>query len=81
MTILQRLHTMNNNGEGWFFEYLTNDDGTISAIFWASPEQVKLTQCYHDLLGTDGSYNRNRSGMTLNVGIGIDGFGDSINLW
>ena len=81
MAVLQQLHNLNNRGEGWYFDYLTDSNGTIEALFWASPDQVKLARRWSDVIGNDSSYNRNQYGMGLNIGVGIDEFGDSVNLW
>ena len=80
-TLFRRLHELNLEGEGWFVDYRQDSDGTITALFWASPEQVQLAQRYHDILLNDNAFNRNQYDMPLNIGIGIGQDASSVNLW
>ena len=79
--MFRRLHELNLEGEGWFVDYRQDSDGTITALFWASPEQVQLAQRYHDILLNDNAFNRNQYDMPLNIGIGISQDASSVNLW
>ncbi|EDR00234.1 uncharacterized protein LACBIDRAFT_314598 [Laccaria bicolor S238N-H82] len=53
----------------------------VTGIWWQSPLQGELCQCYSDILINDNTYARNQNGYPLNIGIIIDGHGSSRNTW
>ena len=81
MTLLKCLQDLNSDGEGWYVDFRINDEGIVTSLFWASPTQRELAQRHPDVLLNDNAFNRNRYQMPLNIGIGIDEYGHSINLW
>lgn len=50
-------------------------------LFWANGEQAALAREHSDVLVVDGTYNTNKYGFTLTIGIVVDGFGHSRNVW
>lgn len=56
-------------------------DGRLTRLWWQSPAQAELAARYHDVLINDNTNNRNQYGMPLNIGIIIDNFGASRNIW
>jgi hypothetical protein len=81
MSVLKRLQDLNKEGEGWYVDFRINNDGIITSLFWASPEQRRLALLHNDIVLNDSAHNRNRYQMPLNIGIAIDEFGRSVNIW
>lgn len=65
----------------WTYYLLIDDDGKVTALFWQSPEQIRLAQAFGDVLLTDNAANRNQYQFSLNIGIAIDGSRNSRNIW
>lgn len=65
----------------WQYRIRMNGDSRVTALWWQSPAQAEIIAKYHDILVNDNSYNRNQYGYPLNVGVAIDGFGVSRNIW
>ncbi|KAJ7856363.1 hypothetical protein B0H14DRAFT_2352759 [Mycena olivaceomarginata] len=75
---------------GWRHALRLNDQQVVVGFWWQSPIQASflccasfgtLTKRFGDVLLNDSSYNRNRYGYPLDIGIVIDGFGKSRNAW
>lgn len=65
----------------WTYRLLINDDGKVTALFWQSPEQIRLAQAFHDVILNDNAANRNQYQFSLNIGVIIDGCRSSRNVW
>ncbi|KAF5378116.1 hypothetical protein D9615_007548 [Tricholomella constricta] len=81
MAILDSLREKNEHEHGWRHHVRLDADQVLTGLWWQSPEQAALTQRYYDVLITDNSFNRNQYGYPLNIGIIIDNFGRSRNIW
>ena len=79
--VLTDLRQRNEAGEGWSYHIRLDDSQTLVALWWQSNAQARLGKRYSDILLNDNSYNRNQYGYPLNIGIAIDGFGVSRNIW
>ncbi|KAF5376134.1 hypothetical protein D9615_007698 [Tricholomella constricta] len=66
---------------GWNYDVLTDETNTVTAVFWQSDTQVELGRRFHDILLNDNSYNRNNCGYPLNLGIIVDSYGKSRNVF
>ncbi|KAJ6552430.1 hypothetical protein DFH09DRAFT_925141, partial [Mycena vulgaris] len=51
------------------------------AVWWQSPTQVELSRRFYDILINDNTYCRNQYGYPLNLGIVINNFGKTRNIW
>lgn len=60
---------------GWKYHLKLDEEGVVTGIWWQSPLQGELCRRYSDILINDDTYNRNRSGYPLDIGITIDGHG------
>lgn len=80
-TILSQLQAKSQEEHGWQYHIRLDDDQTLVGLWWQSPAQARLTKRYFDVLITDNSYNRNRYGYPLDIGIVIDNSGKSRNVW
>ncbi|KAG6825545.1 hypothetical protein H0H92_003318 [Tricholoma furcatifolium] len=67
--------------DNWFYDVKTDSNNTIVAIFWQTDIQVALGRHFSDILLNDNSYNRNQYGYALNMGLIIDSFGKSRNVF
>lgn len=67
----------------WRFEVSISRDGSgiVDGVFWQSPIQCELADRYGDVLIFDSAYNRNNAGFPLSIGIVIDGFCHSRNVF
>ncbi|KAF5383675.1 hypothetical protein D9615_003671 [Tricholomella constricta] len=79
--ILASLQQKSEEAHGWRFHLKLDEYSVATAIWWQSPLQVELAWRFSDILINDNTYNRNRTGYPLNVGITIDGHGASRNIW
>lgn len=82
MAILADLKKRNDNHEGlhWNVKY-QESTGVVLVLFWMSRDQIELAKRYRDILLNDNTYNRNQYGYALNIGVVIDGFGHSRNVY
>lgn len=79
--ILASLREKADREHGWVFDLRLDENQTVIGLWWQSPTQAELTQRYHDILINDNTYNRNQYGYPLNIGIVVDNFGKSRNIW
>jgi hypothetical protein len=80
-SILANLQQLKDEDPQWTFDIRLDSTQCMVVLWWQSPTQAELTQCYSDVLLNDNTYNHNQYGYPLNIGIGIDNFGHSWNLW
>ncbi|KAF5329147.1 hypothetical protein D9611_013180 [Ephemerocybe angulata] len=80
-SVLASLQEKKNANPNWSFDVLLDEDQRLSALWWCDPVQAELLRRFPDLLLNDNTYNRNQYGYPLNIGIGIDNFGHSRNVW
>lgn len=81
VAVLQKLEELKDDDPRWRYRTQFGSDGTLTSLWWQSPEQAELLQEYPDVLINDCTYNRNQYGYPLNIGVGIDRLGHSRNLW
>lgn len=79
--IIESLAAKKNEDSRWEYHLLLDETQTIVGLWWQSPTQAELTRRFSDILINDNTYNRNQYGYPLNIGIGVDNFGSSRNLW
>ncbi|KIJ40587.1 hypothetical protein M422DRAFT_49113 [Sphaerobolus stellatus SS14] len=80
--IIQSLQEKVANGEPWNYHLkIEETTGTVTLLWWQSPEQAALTHRYPDILVNDCAANCNHYNYPLNIGIIIDNFGNSQNAW
>jgi hypothetical protein len=79
--ILASLQQKRLEDSRWNYELRLNENQQVVGLWWQTPIQVELTRRFPDLLINDNTYNRNQYGYPLNIGIGIDNFSSSRNLW
>jgi hypothetical protein len=65
----------------WVFNIKMDVDSVATAFFWMSPTQVELARRFNDILITDNAANRNQYKWALAVGVIIDNFGHSRNVY
>ncbi|KAJ7205782.1 hypothetical protein GGX14DRAFT_397480 [Mycena pura] len=63
------------------FEVLQYHNQVVTALWWQSPTQAELSRRFYDVLINDNTYCRNQYGYPLNIGIAIDNFGSTRNVW
>ncbi|KAF8577144.1 hypothetical protein K439DRAFT_1622334 [Ramaria rubella] len=80
-TIIARLDAKIADGEGWQYKIRLDNSQKVVGLWWQSPEQAQLAACYHDILINDNSHNHNQYGHPLNIGIVVDNYGKSRNIW
>ncbi|KAF8577471.1 hypothetical protein K439DRAFT_1533343 [Ramaria rubella] len=80
-SIINNLQQKVANGEVWTYSLKLDDNGKVVGLWWQSPEQAALSCPYSDILINDNAANRNQYGYPLNIGIVIDNFGNSQNVW
>ena len=78
MTNLQQKHAEDSR---WNHELRLNENQQVIRLWWQSPIQAELTRRFPDILINDNTYNRNTYGYPLNIGISVDTFLASRNLW
>ncbi|KAJ3516162.1 hypothetical protein NLJ89_g1290 [Agrocybe chaxingu] len=79
--IIASLQKKAQEEHGWNWRLKVDENMVVTGIWWQSPLQADLAKRYGDVLLNDNTYNRNRSGYPLNIGIIIDGHGSSRNVW
>ncbi|KAG9028240.1 hypothetical protein FS837_003938 [Tulasnella sp. UAMH 9824] len=79
--IVTRLESLQQEDNRWEIRTQLADDGRVTAIWWQSPEQAELALQFPDILINDIAENRNQYGYPLNIGIVVDDFGHSRNVW
>ncbi|KAF8576145.1 hypothetical protein K439DRAFT_1623077 [Ramaria rubella] len=79
-TVIAHLDFKIADGEGWRYK-LQLDDSRVVGLWWQSPEQAQLAMRYSGILINDNSHNHNQYGYPLNIGIVIDSFEHSRNIW
>lgn len=79
--ILASLTQKSSVEHGWRYHLKLDESSVVTGIWWQSPLQGELGRRYGDVLINDNTYNRNRSGYPLNIGIIIDLQGASRNIW
>ncbi|PPQ81028.1 hypothetical protein CVT26_002883 [Gymnopilus dilepis] len=79
--IIADLHAKAAEERGWNHRLKLDDNGTVVCLWWQSPKQFGLTKRFNDILINDNANNRNDAGYSLNIGIIIDNFGKSRNIW
>lgn len=72
VAVLQRLEELKEEDPCWRYRTQFSEDGTLTALWWQSPEQADLLSEYPDVIINDCTYNRNQYGYPLNIGVGID---------
>lgn len=80
-TILTNLQQKRAEDSRWNHELRLNENQQVIGLWWQSPIQAELTRRFPDILINDNTYNRNTYGYPLNIGIGVDTFLASRNLW
>ncbi|KAF8578060.1 hypothetical protein K439DRAFT_1621609 [Ramaria rubella] len=80
-SIINNLQQKVANGEVWTHSLKLDDNGKVVGLWWQSPEQAALSHRYSDILINDNAANHNQYGYPLNIGIVIDNFGNSRNVW
>ncbi|KAF7354194.1 hypothetical protein MVEN_01107100 [Mycena venus] len=80
-SILASLEELSSTEPGWTYSVQTDHNNVVTALWWQSPEQARLTGRYTDILINDNSYNRNDKQYPLSIGIVIDSHGRSRNAW
>ncbi len=66
---------------GLTYRLKIDEDRNVTGIWWQYPQQASLARRYHDVLINDNTYGRNNSAMALNIGVVIDGYNASRNIW
>ncbi len=66
---------------GLTYRLKIDEDRNVTGIWWQYPQQANLARRYHDVLINDNTYGRNNSAMALNIGVVIDGYNASRNIW
>ncbi|KAJ3568104.1 hypothetical protein NP233_g5933 [Leucocoprinus birnbaumii] len=79
--VLAHLQSLSQNESGWDYRPRLDESNTVVALWWQSPAQADLARRYWDILINDTAYNRNVYSYPLNIGIVIDNFGRSRNVW
>lgn len=79
--IIASLEAKSLDDPGWFYRILMDSTSVVTGLFWQSPTQVELGKRYGDVLINDACYGRNNIGYPLNIGIVIDGFCKSRNVF
>ena len=69
------------HGETWTYNLKLDDSSKVIGLWWQSPEQAALTHRYSDILINDNAANRNQYSYPINVGVVIDNFANSRNIW
>ncbi|KAF9470976.1 hypothetical protein BDN70DRAFT_939288 [Pholiota conissans] len=79
--IINSLQEQNIACPGWQFFFKLDSQSVLKSIFWQTPTQVEIAIRYGDVLINDNTHGRNNVGWPLNIGIVVDGFGHSRNIW
>jgi hypothetical protein len=79
--ILASLTQKSSMEHGWRYHLKLDETSVVTGIWWQSPLQGELGRRYGDVLINDNTYNRNRSGYPLNIGIIVDAHGSSRNIF
>lgn len=79
--VISALQEKIRNGEAWTFHMQFDENGTVTSLWWQSPEQAKLSRRYSDILINDNTYNRNQYQYPLDIGIALDNSSMSRNIW
>lgn len=58
--IITHVHQRIEEGEDWFIRIRLDETGTITAIFWQSPNQRTLARRFYDIVINDNAQNRNQ---------------------
>lgn len=59
VAVLQKLEELKDDDPCWHYHTKFGSDGTLTSLWWQSPEQAELLQEYPDVLINDCTYNRN----------------------
>ncbi|KAG2355052.1 hypothetical protein BDR07DRAFT_1493700 [Suillus spraguei] len=70
-----------DDGECWQYKLQLDENQVVIGLWWLSPTQLDLAQCFSDVLINDNTYNHNQYNYPFNIGIIIDNFGASQNAW
>lgn len=80
-SVLTRLQDENARGAGYIYHTQFNSRNELTAIWWQSRRQQQLARRFGDVLLNDDAYNRNQYQFPLDVGIVIDNFGFTRNIF
>ncbi|PPR08003.1 hypothetical protein CVT24_003754 [Panaeolus cyanescens] len=79
--ILASLEKLSLDDPRWFYRVRLSESSIATSLFWMSPVQVDLARRWGDVLLNDACYNRNDVGYPLNIGIVVDGYANSRNVF
>ncbi|KAF7342690.1 hypothetical protein MSAN_02026900 [Mycena sanguinolenta] len=80
-SVLTKLRELKEVDPRWDWDVLLDENQVVIALWWQSPKQVELCRRFYDILLNDNTYCRNQYGYPLNIGITIDNFGSTRNIW
>lgn len=81
MSIVHHLKAYQEKGEQWRWHIESDADGRVKVLWWMSPKQVELAKRFPDILLNDNTFCRNQYGYPLNIGVIVDNFGKSRNVF
>lgn len=79
--VVARLESLRQQDNRWEIRTRVAEDGRVTAIWWQSPAQADLILRFPDILINNIAEYRNQYGYPLNIGIVVDDFGHSRNVW
>ncbi|PPQ82718.1 hypothetical protein CVT24_009926 [Panaeolus cyanescens] len=79
--ILASLEKHSLDDPRWFYRVRLSESSVVTSLFWMSPVQIDLARRWGDVVLNDACYNRNNVGYPLNIGIVVDGYANSRNVF
>ncbi|KIY60731.1 hypothetical protein CYLTODRAFT_415944 [Cylindrobasidium torrendii FP15055 ss-10] len=79
--ILAKVLAAQREDPGWFVDQGVDKNLHINFLMWSTPEQQKVLREFPDVLINDNTYQTNKYGYALNIGIAVNGFGKSHSVW
>jgi len=79
--IVQKLTELKNTDHRWVFQVKVDEmTWQFKHLFWMSPTQVSLAQCFSDVIINDIAMGRNQYGLPLNIFVIINQFFSNRNI-
>ena len=76
--VLRELLELQRKDPTWYFDYLTDEDGRLTHLFWMTPRQREQAADLHQILVHDNTYKTNRFKLPFGVFCTVNRHGHTV---